>query len=191
MLWNEALNAVLTVAVCMKSNISTLENSREFGLPATVEMTDSSTTSDIQSQLTEKSTVTNEENVDYKRKYETLLEKTTRKEDKRRKKIQMNTVRKKVKDIPKDKQLGMTQKYQLRTLTKHFIWKCMKFWHVELEKKAVHKALKHLEIKSEEDIERVRDHVSAYMEESIIMKRNNTIGAIKKLVCGSGQDRSK
>ena len=174
----------------MKKNISTLEN-REFPLPATVEMTDSSTTSDIQSELTEKSTVTNQENVDYKRKFEDLLALTTRKENKRRKKIQLNRVRKKVKDIPKDKQLGMTQKYQLSRLTKNFIWKCVKFWHVELEKKAVNKALKHLEIKREEDKERVRDFVSAYMEESIVMKRNNTIGAIKKLVCSSGQNKSK
>ena len=49
----------------MKNNISTLET-REFGLLVTVEMTDSSATLDIQSQLTKKSTDTNQENVDYK-----------------------------------------------------------------------------------------------------------------------------
>ena len=173
----------------MKNNTSTLEN-REFGLPATVEMTDSSATSDIHSELTEKSTVTNQDNADYKRKYETLLEKISRKGNKRRKKIQ-DRVRKKVKDIPNEKQLGMTQKYHLSRFTKHFVWKCIKFWHVELEKKAVNKAMKHLEIKMEENKERVRDFVSAYMEESIVMKRNNTIGAIKKLVCSSGQNKSK
>ena len=59
---------------------------------------------------------------------------------------------------------------------------------MELEKKAVNKAMKHLEIKMEEDKERVRDFVSAYMEKSIVMKRNNTI---KKLVCSSGQNKSK
>ena len=108
--------------------------------------------------------------------------KKSKKEKKRAKRIKEKLTRKNVKDIPALDQLGTTQKYQLSRLTKNVIWKCVKFWHLELEKKAVHKALKHLEIREAKDKTRFRDFGSAYMEEGIIMKRNNTIGAIKKLV---------
>ena len=152
-------------------------------MPTVVEMTDSSTTCDLQSELTDKSMDTNMLNMEYKRKYEELLYVTSTKERKRAKRIKEKSARKKVKDIPAENQLGTTQKYQLSRLTKNVIWKCVKFWHLELEKKAVNKALKHLEIREAADRTRVRDFVSAYMEEGIIIKRNNTIGAIKKLVC--------
>ena len=136
----------------------------------------------MKSELTDRSMDTNMLNMEYKRKYEELLYEKNKKENKRAKRIKEKSARKKVKDIPKSDQLGTTQKYQLSRLTKNVIWKCVKFWHLELEKKAVHKALKHLEIREAADKTRVRDFVSAYME-GIIMKRNNTIGAIKKLVC--------
>lgn len=155
-------------------------------MPAVIETTKSNAMFDLQSEITEKTTETNGSNIEYKRKYDQLLADIARKSQKRARRVNEKRVRKKVKDIAEKNQLGTTQKYQLSRLTKNVIWKCVKFWHVELEKKAVKKALKHLEIKESGDKARVQEFVSAYMEESIIVKRNNTIGAIKKLVCSRG-----
>ena len=46
---------------------------RKIGLPTVVEMTDSSTTCDLKSELTDRSMDTNMLNMEYKRKYEELL----------------------------------------------------------------------------------------------------------------------
>jgi hypothetical protein len=147
---------------------------------------------DVYSEITDRTTETAErENVEYKRKYIELLAVVAKKSSKRAKKIRENRARKKIRDIPEERHLGTTQKYQLGRFTKSVIWKSVKFWHVELEKKAVHKALKHLEVRKSEERIQLRDFVGAFMEKNIEVKRNNTIGAMKKLVCSAGHKSSK
>ena len=154
-------------------------------------MSDSVTMYDTQSDLTERSTETNVQNMEFKRLYENLLADVSRKKQRRSKRVATKRVKMQIKDIPEEQHLSNIPKYNLSRLTKTIIWKSIKFWHVELEKKAVHKALKHLEITETKDKDRVSNFVRTYMEECIIMKRNNTIGAIKKLVCSTSHCKSK
>ena len=167
------------------------------GFPDTVMVvpTESGKMADTQSEVTDS---TRSDDGVYKRKYKDLMAIISKQESiiskqqsKRAKKIKEKRVKKKIKDIPEELRLGVTQKYQLGRFTKQIVWKSVKFWHEELETKAVKKALKHLDIKKPDERIKLRDFVSAFMEESIIMKRNNTIGAMKKLVCKQSQRDSK
>jgi hypothetical protein len=160
-------------------------------LPEIVDTTDSSTMVDIQSDITERSTLTNEDAVEFKRKYEELVQANAKKDGKRAKKLKEKRVRRKVKDIPEINHLESSRKYVLGRLTKNVIWKSVKFWHEDLEERAVHKAMKHLEIKKKQEKSQFRDFVSAYMEENIVVKRNNTIGSIKKLVTSTNHKKSE
>lgn len=98
-------------------------------------MMDMSAMLDVQSGLTDGSRDTNVEKMELKRKYEALLADVSRKKYKRSRKFKDMRDRKKVKDIPENRHLGNTQKYQLSRLMKNVVWKCIKFWHVELEKR--------------------------------------------------------
>jgi hypothetical protein len=160
-------------------------------LPEIVDTTDSSTMVDIQSDITERSTLTNEDAVEFKRKYEELVQANAKKDGRRAKKLKEKRVRRKVKDIPEINHLESSRKYVLGRLTKNVIWKSVKFWHEDLEERAVHKAMKHLEIKKKQEKSQFRDFVSAYMEENIVVKRNNTIGSIKKLVTSTNHKKSE
>lgn len=165
------------------------ESLRLLALPDTVMVvpTELGKMVDTQSEVTDSTRSENE----YKRKYDELVAIISKQKTKRAKKIKEKRVRKKVRDIPEELHLGINQKYQLGRFTKQIIWRSIKFWHEELEKKAVHKAMKNLQIRKADERTKMRDFVSAFMEDSITVRRNNTIGAMKKLVCSPSQRDSK
>lgn len=150
--------------------------------------TESGKMADTPSEVTDS---TRSDDMFYKRKLEDLMAEIAKQKSKRAKKIKEKRVKKKIADIPKELHLATIQKYELGRFTKQIVWKSVKFWHEALETKAVKKAMKHLDIKKPDERIKLRDYVSAYMEESIIIKRNNTIGAMKKLVCKESQRDSK
>jgi hypothetical protein len=163
-----------------------------LSLPDIIGMTDLNEMYDTQCKLTERRTETNVLNFEFKRMYKDLLSDISRKKQRQCKRVATKREKMTVKDIPGEAlHLSTTHKSHLRRLTKVVIWKSIKFWHVELEKMVVDKALKHLHITGAKDKACVSNFVRTYMEKCIILRRNNTIGAMKKLVCSERHRKGK
>ena len=99
---------------------------------------------DVGSDLTEGSTLTREqlnelkELKEYKRKCEELqgiVDKHGEKQIKRARRVKEKKQRVRIKDIKTENYLQPTVKYQLARMTKQVIWRSIKFWHADLEKK--------------------------------------------------------
>lgn len=145
-----------------------------------VDATDTSTMRGVSSEEIS----TESANLDYKRKYEeamATINKMMPKRTKRTKKEKRKHI--KLKDIPEKEHLPFTPKYQLSRFTKSVLWKCVKFWNGELEEHCFRKAAKHLGLKKPEERLPFKNYIIAFIEEHIVIKRNNTIGSIKRMVC--------
>ena len=140
---------------------------------------------DTCSNVTEKSTETAEALKladEWKRKCEVMEASMKKRRTKRQKRIEKKTARLKVDDIPPEKCLNSFQKYQLRTYVSKTLWRHLKFWNEELEAKVVKRGFKIVDVKTKEEKAKFRDFTSAYIQEHIDSKRNNSVAALGKAV---------
>jgi hypothetical protein len=84
-----------------------------------------------------------------------------------------------------------SQKYTLQCLVQKVLWRSIKYWHEDLEEKVVKKALKTMSVKKKADREKHRDYTCAFLQDLIIVKRNNSIASLKKAVVNTKNVESK
>ena len=153
-----------------------------------VETTDSSTTMDGCSSITEKSSPSAQEvnalanALEWKRKFEILQVKMSKRSSKRQKRLEKKTAQVKMQDIEVKNHLPSDKQYLVRTHVRKTIWRNLKYWNDKFEKRAVRKALKVADIQDPHDKKKYCDFTGAYVTQLLIVKRNNSVAALKKTV---------
>ena len=151
-------------------------------MPEAVETTDASTAMENCSSITEKSTVTSMEAMEWKRKFEEAEQKLRKRTSKRMKRLENKTTSLKMKDIKAENHLPIDKQYFVRTHVKKTIWRNLKYWQQNFEKRTVKKALKVAGIADQAAKIKYADFTGAYMRQLLIVKRNNSVAALKKKV---------
>jgi hypothetical protein len=118
----------------------------------------------------------------WKRKFELLQVKMNKQSRKRQKRLEKKTAQVKMQDIEVKDRLPSDKQYLVRTHVRKTIWRNLKYWHEKFEKRAVQKALKVADIKDRDAKKKYSDFTGAYMRQLLIVKRNNSVAALKKKV---------
>lgn len=147
-----------------------------------MDTTDSSTTTDGYSSITEKSASSTQEALEWKRKFEEAEMKLKKRNTKRQKRLEKKTAQVKMLDIEIEAHLPPDKKYLVRTHVRKTIWRNLKYWHDKFERRAVTKALKVAGILDPVARIKYSDFTGAYMRQLLITKRNNSVAALKKKV---------
>ena len=101
---------------------------------------------------------------------------------KRMKKLENKTASLKMQDIKKEDHLPVDKQYFVRTHVKKTIWRKLKYWEQNFEKRIVKKALKVAGVDDPVAKIKYADFTGAYMRQLLIVKRNNSVAALKKKV---------
>ena len=162
-------------------------NSRIFqtnkhSVPNTVNTTDSYPATESCSQITDQTTVVSSEALEWKRKFEEAEQKLKNKGSKQQKRLEKKTAMLRMKDVEEKDHLPVDKQYLVRSHVRKTIWRNLKYWQQNFETRIVGKALRVAGIEDPQAKLKYRDFTGAYMRQLLIVKRNNSVAALKKKV---------